>query len=331
MTDQAATPATAPAPDASDVTRAEHILSVLDAEEKASEGKDAVTEATAAPEPAKGDAQKTEETQETQETTETEPGEQEPEHPRTYKVKVNGLEVEATLDELLKGYSRTEDYKAKTASAAEQRRLAEAERVAVAAERRQYAERLRGLAEIAPQLDPIIAEGQKLDWVKLANEDPATYTAKRAQYEERVWQIRQIQAEKQRTDAEEATQKARAELGKLIEKLPEWSDETKAKEGFASLTKELADGYGFNEDDVGAISDHRLVLIARDAIAYRKLMADKKAAEAKKVADAPKVQKPGATTEAKRDADSRIKSLKQQARKTGRTDDTVAAVMAALE
>ena len=43
---------------------------------------------------------------------------------RTFKVKVDGEEVEVPEDELLKGYSRTQDYTRKTQQLAEQRKAA---------------------------------------------------------------------------------------------------------------------------------------------------------------------------------------------------------------
>jgi len=48
-----------------------------------------------------------------------------------YRVKVNGEELEVSLDELLNGYSRTADYQKKTQSLAEQRKAVEAERVKI--------------------------------------------------------------------------------------------------------------------------------------------------------------------------------------------------------
>ena len=55
---------------------------------------------------------------------EAEPEEEEA-APATYRVKVDGEEVEVTLDELQKGYSRTQDYTRKTQALAEQRKAAE--------------------------------------------------------------------------------------------------------------------------------------------------------------------------------------------------------------
>ena len=60
---------------------------------------------------------------------------EEQEQPQVFSVKVDGKEVEVTLDELQKGYSRTQDYTRKTQQIAEARKQTEAELQAVRAER----------------------------------------------------------------------------------------------------------------------------------------------------------------------------------------------------
>jgi hypothetical protein len=65
------------------------------------------------------------ETSEEQSGEEEEPEEQE--QPQTFTVKVDGKEVAVTLDELQKGYSRTQDYTRKTQQIAEVRKQVEQE------------------------------------------------------------------------------------------------------------------------------------------------------------------------------------------------------------
>ena len=55
-----------------------------------------------------------------------EEAEEAPQSGQTFRVKVDGEEVEVPLDELLKGYSRTADYTRKTQAIAEARKQAEA-------------------------------------------------------------------------------------------------------------------------------------------------------------------------------------------------------------
>jgi len=62
-------------------------------------------------------AETTEESLELEEETQ-----EEEEQPQVYTVKVDGKEIEVTLDELQKGYSRTQDYTRKTQQVAETRK-----------------------------------------------------------------------------------------------------------------------------------------------------------------------------------------------------------------
>ena len=62
----------------------------------------------------------------TEQSEENEESEEE-EKPQVFTVKVDGKEVEVTLDELQKGYSRTQDYTRKTQQIAEVRKQTEAE------------------------------------------------------------------------------------------------------------------------------------------------------------------------------------------------------------
>jgi hypothetical protein len=77
---------------------------------------------------------------------------EEQEQPRVFSVKVDGKEVEVTLDELQKGYSRTQDYTRKTQQIAEVRKQTEVELQAVRAEREQYAQLLSALESQVQQV-----------------------------------------------------------------------------------------------------------------------------------------------------------------------------------
>ena len=84
-----------------------------------------------------------------------------------YTVKVNGEEIEVTLDELLHGYSRQSDYTRKSQELAERRKATEALEQEIAAEREQYAELLPRMREQLQQ--QLQAEP---DWDKLYEQNP---------------------------------------------------------------------------------------------------------------------------------------------------------------
>ena len=91
------------------------------------------------------DEESNEETKEEQSEEDEQPEEEE--QPQVYTVKVDGKEIEVTLDELQKGYSRTQDYTRKTQQVAEIRKQVEAETAAIRAEREQYAQLLGALQQ----------------------------------------------------------------------------------------------------------------------------------------------------------------------------------------
>jgi hypothetical protein len=111
---------------------------------------------------------------------------EEPSEEPVYTVRVDGKEVQVTLSELTKGYSRESDYRRKTMALADERKALEAFQRQVAENQRHYAERLQELQALFP------AE-QEPDWQQLAAEDPSEYVRQKAIHEDRqkkLWQLR---------------------------------------------------------------------------------------------------------------------------------------------
>lgn len=70
---------------------------------------------------------------------------------------------------------------------------------------------------------------------------------------------------------------------------------------------------GYTQADIQGLSDHKAVLLARDAMLYRQMKAANTTAE-KQIRQAPKIIKPGST--ASRNVNS-IQKLHQEVRRTG--------------
>lgn len=251
-----------------------------------------------------------------------EPEAPEPEAEPTYTVKVRGAEVKVTLDELQRGYSRTEDYKAKTAELAEQRRAAEQTKAEFAAR----AQRLDEALSQAP-FDPVLAEGMKTDWQALARENPAEYVARRAEFDGKIQRVQQIQQMREDAARQSAQQRLAESDARMREAVPEWADEGKRKALQSDLARTL-EGYGFAPDEFRHVADHRVLLVARDAMLYRQMQDQRKAAEAKKAAPPPpRTVTPGAPQG--KTTSPQVRDLINKA-KSGRTEDQVAAAMALL-
>lgn len=276
-----------------------------------------------------GEAEPTEATPESET---TEPEQDQPKDPQTpsYRVKVNGADVDVPLPELLRGYSRTEDYKAKTTEAAETRKAAEAELAAAKADRERYAQSLAQVMSFAQQMDPILAEGSQTDWAKLAIDSPMDYVQRRAIFDQRAEQFRAFQREQERLSHEANARMGAAEREALVKAMPEIADTAKAKAVLGEIAEDLA-ARGFSSQEIGAVLDHRQVLVARDAMRWRKHEAEQKKLGEKKVPEpAPKTLKPSAAS-SKPSETARIKALRARARQTGRIDDQAASILARLD
>ena len=248
---------------------------------------------------------------------------EEQEQPQTFTVKVDGKEVDVTLDELQKGYSRTQDYTRKTQQIAEVRKQVEQETQAVRAERQQYAQLLGALQAQLQSSEP------QVDLERLYNEDPIEWVRQKEVLRERQEKAYAIQAEQQRLSYVGQQEQHRAmqehlesQKDALLAALPEWKDPKKAKAEKA-LVLESAKSVGFSDDDLKSVYDHRLVLLLRKAAMYDQMVSKRQGIKPV-VNNGPRPAKPGAagrvstTTESTR--------AKQRLAKTGRVDDAASAI-----
>lgn len=99
----------------------------------------------------------------------------------------------------------------------------------------------------------------------------------------------------------------------LMTALPEWKDSSKAEAEKKAIKADLK-ARGYTDRDIEALSDHKAVLLARDAMLYRQLKAGAPAIE-KQVRAAPRIAKPG--TPASRSPRTEVQKIKQQVRNGG--------------
>lgn len=240
-----------------------------------------------------------------------------------YTVKVDGKEIDVTLDELQKGYSRTQDYTRKTQQIAETRKAVEAEASAIRAEREQYAQLLGALKQ---QLESTEAP---VDMDRLYNDDPIEWVRQSEVMRQKQDKLAAIQSEQQRLSqltAQQRAQEMQAHLATqqeaLIQAVPEWKDSKKAQAEKALLV-EFGKKIGFSDDELKNVYDHRAVIALRKAALYDQMMS--KRGQIKPVVNnGPRTAKPSAagrvstTTESTR--------AKQRLAKTGRVTDAASAI-----
>lgn len=242
--------------------------------------------------------------------------------PQTYTVKVDGVDVQVTQDELLAGYSRTADYTRKSQVLAEQRKKADDELAATQQERQRYVSQLEQLnIESDKQLDQF----KKTDWTKLKSEDINEYMLKRDQYRELQENKRALEEEKNsvlQKQQQETQMRWTQELTKqqdiMAKKLPEWSDPAKGPKLKQDI-KSYALSKGFTDQEVNAMIDARAVEILNYARMYESLLAAKIANKKSKVV--PKVTAPGTPTTKAEINSEKVKQQRARLKRSGKAAD----------
>ena len=233
---------------------------------------------------------------------------------QTYTVRVDGEEVEVSIDELLSGYSRTQDYTRKTMALADQRKSLETELEQIRSERAQ-------LTQVLEQID-VQDQEQEPNWDALYQQDPQQWLIQREVWREKQERKRALVEEKQRLlQAQEAdkqrivAQFVEQERGRLAEVLPQWRDEKVAKAEKAKVA-DYAKRIGFTDQEIAQFYDHRAVTTLYKAMKFDELQSGKP--KAKK--QATPVAKAGAATTTPKGRDAYRKS-QQRLAKTGKVAD----------
>lgn len=173
--------------------------------------------------------------------------------------------------------------------------------------------------------------------VALAEIDPGGYIAKKAEYDQRVVQIQQLMQQGQQVTAQQQqiaqqqhAQFLREQTKVLLQQMPELSDAGK-RAAFRQSALSIGEQYGFSADEIGAISDHRMMLLLRDFARLSQSQASRQSKEAdvrKKLANVPpKSPKPRAGGNQKALVNA---SAKQQFMKSGRSMRDVAKYLDSL-
>jgi hypothetical protein len=226
----------------------------------------------------------------------------------------------AKLDRETQEYLRERDSEDSAAvrrgqnEAAETRKRAEAEIAQIAAERQRTAQQLEFLSQHIQNFDPVLAEGARTDWTRLAKEAPGEYVAKRQEYESRIQTVQAINNQRQQLN-EQTLGQAKARMVETLRRDLNLDDK-----GFAAFDAEITNYLvktGYRPEFIAQVVDPTSVQIARKAMLYDKLMADRAGLEAKKKAPTPtRVMRPGALEEAT-STDARFEAAKKAALKSG--------------
>jgi len=257
---------------------------------------------------------------------------EEEETEEVYSVKVDGEEMEVSLDELVNGYSRQSDYTRKTQELASQRdqmaqmqqqwatEISEAQ-----AERQQYIE---ALGQFVHQSMAGLEQYATINWEQLREDDPIAFVTKKEEFRDAQERVRQAQAqqeyEHQRQNEEIGKVRKMAvqeEYKRLTEAVPEWNDPEKRTK-LASDLSSYAIQQGFTQQELKELIDHRSLIVLMKASKYDALQ--KSDVKAKKLKNKPKVVRSGkgGVKKADKDRSKRIASMKRL-KESGHVNDSV--------
>jgi hypothetical protein len=240
----------------------------------------------------------------------------------TYRVLVDGKEMQIPLDELLSGYQRGSSFTQKSQALADERNAFGGQRQALAQERQTYASVLQQLRQ---QMEA--AAQPNIDWDTLERQDPVQWLKLKQMERDREGQIQAVQEEQGRMQqllqgqqSEELEKRLSQERTMVLEKIPEWSDSDLQADEQRKLL-EYGKTLGFSDEELGQIYDHRALIALRDAWRYNKLTNGEKVQAAK--------SKIGSAKAGNKETSQRVRSRKQKAmrqklRTTGKVDDAAA-------
>lgn len=239
--------------------------------------------------------------------------------------KVDGKEGKARIRDLIKSHQLEQHLNAKLMTHAETVKAKEAEFSRQTQEIQQKAMQLEAATLVAQRL--LDGELSSVNWQELQTSDPLTFNQKYVEFEARQRQINelanQIGLERQKHEQSQITayQAHKTEQAKLLEsKLPEWSNAETRNKDIADMVTTLGEAYGLSEQELRSEVDHRLILIARDAMKWQKLQKSKPSI-VNKVKAAPKVLKPGSIQSRGTQDSLALKAARDKLRATGKGAD----------
>jgi hypothetical protein len=234
-----------------------------------------------------------------------------------YRVKVQGDELEVTLDELLQGYQREADYtRSKQDLSLEKSRYNDL----LQESQTEINQKLNKLNELTQSAQvELNNEYSNIDFEKLYEDDPVEASRLEHKMRKRAENLNQINHETLQAQTVELKKYVEAQEKKIVRLIPEFNDPAKASKLKSDMRVYLSK-LGYGEKDINSIYDARQVLLIRDAMAYDALKKSN-AKVLKKVASAPKVVKPG-TAKNKSDANLKLRQNKlNRLKKTGAAKD----------
>ncbi|MCS5594803.1 MAG: hypothetical protein NZ730_09715 [Porticoccaceae bacterium] len=191
----------------------------------------------------------------------------------SYSVKIDGQEVQVTLDDLKQGYSGQQYVQKGMQEAAQQRKEAESVYASLNNERQKIAQLYQELQQGNVAQAPVPPSRE------LFESDPIGYMEEKLAYDENKefhdGQMAQLQAVSQQNEAANVQAKKtylKQEMQVLQQKIPEFADSKKAGKIKERLVRVGQEAYGYTPEEIGQVMDHRAIQVLHDAMKYRDIM-----------------------------------------------------------
>lgn len=237
-----------------------------------------------------------------------------------YKVKVDGIETEVTLDELQRGYSGQKYIQKGMAENAETKKSLEQAQQQVTQERQML---MQMIQQVQNGNVPIIPEYPSEE---LRASDPLGFLEKEAEYRRAVEKRQQFDQQVQIQAQQEAQQRQQQhnqfleqQAQRLTEWMPEFADPEKRNVFIQDMSAKAKKHYDLTDEQIGTVKTAEEVRILNDALKWRELQANKGKAQEKAEGARP-VVKPAAKRAASSGRVSRAKKAEANMRAKGDLD-----------
>ncbi len=242
--------------------------------------------------------------------------------PPLHTVRVDGTEVQVSLEDLKQGYSGQQYVQKGMQEAASLRKEAEAVYANLLNERQQIGQALQlaqsGALQVPTPPDKSLQESDPIGYINASN----AYQEEKAAWDGQMAMLQQQAM--QQGQAEQAAQRAylQREMETLQTLVPEFSEPVRAAETRDRLMVMGQEIYGYEPDEISAVMDHRAIRVLHDAIKYQELQSK----SAEKVKAKPKRNvKPGAKKTAPTKGNA--KEGRQKLKKSGTIEDALSLIL----
>ena len=248
------------------------------------------------------------------------------EEPDTFTVKVDGVEQRVTLEDLKQGYSGQQYVQQGMQQVAEMRKQFEQiagdflnEREQAKAIFAQVQNMQIPSAPVAPSeesfsSDPIGYMEAKMKYDREANE-----------YQQKVAEIQQALEGNSQAEQQARNAYLQREMETLKQAIPDFADPEKAQNLRNSMFQVSQETYGFDPQEIAAITDSRVLRVLHDAIQFRAAQGGKEQAIKKAKAKPGRTVKPGAKkTASNRDSQRQARS---KLKRSGSIQDAMSLIL----